>query len=238
MKIAVAIILTIIALGLFCITLPILASRDSVSIDEFVKIASLFISWPVAVTIVALVFFSRFREPLAFFLRNIRSVNFPGGAVQVQSQPAGTSDGNEEGSTGVPTFSAEQTEHISQFIAELQQEHDLVNKAKEDLKEEVRKAYNESYGWKFVYLNQFFVYNTKQVLLWFSNQGSPQSRQLFHQAWQQFIPSFNQRDVILEMALRFNMLESDGINLNITTEGYYFLQYIGFIPSAPPSVPT
>ena len=226
------IVLGIIAFGLFCISLPVLIHKGYINIDTFVRLASLLISWPVAIMVIALVVLSRFRASIDFFLRNIRAVNFPGGNVQVQSQPSGTGDAKEEDPGDTIQLSQEQSEELSKFISELQQNLNLASKEKGDLEQQVIHAYRQAYEWKFAYLNTFYVLNTKNVLSWFS-RFSPQTKQFFNQYWQQTIPDNDERNVILDVLVQYGMLQSDGINYQITTQGYHFLQYIGYIPSAP-----
>lgn len=226
------IVLGIIAFGLFCISLPFLIYKGSVNIDIFVRLASLLISWPVAIIVLALVILSRFRASIDFFLRNIRAVNFPGGNVQVQSQPSGTGDAKEEDPGDAIQLTHEQSEELSKFISELQQNLNLASKEKGDLEKQVIHAYRQAYEWKFAYLNSFYVLNTKNVLSWFS-RFSPQTKQSFNQCWQQTIPDNDERNVILDVLVQYGMLQSDGISYQITTQGYHFLQYIGYIPYTP-----
>lgn len=196
---------------------------------DWIRLASVLISWPIAVTVISLVFFSRFKGAIDQFLRDVKRVNFPGGAVE--RQPVGTSDDSRR-AEGTTILSREQTEQLTQFIDKLTRDKHLANKTIEDCEKRVTEASITSYRWKFGYLNNFFVHNTKQVLLWFAYH-SPQSRQAFHQAWQHLIPSVNERETIISVCIQYGVLRADGNNLNITQEGQAFLQYIGLIPSAP-----
>jgi hypothetical protein len=223
--------LVVIVFGIFCICLPIALWKDMLLGDLVFKIFALFISWPVAILIVTLVFFSRFQTAIDYFLRNIRSVNFPGGNVQVQSQ-AETKPADANTAPGTMVISPEQSEQLSRYIQGLQQQNLAATAVKQDIEQRLIQASTESIIWKFSYLNLFYVPQTKQVLYWFA-YSSPQTRQSFNLAWQPYIQDSNQRGVILDVLLQFNMLKMDNMNIGITPEGHGFLQFIGMIPYTP-----
>jgi hypothetical protein len=62
----------------------------------------------------------------------------------------------------------------------------------------------------------------------------PQTHQTYNQFWQTLVPDPNERDTILNVLLEQAMLKYEGTNIEITPEGYAFLQYVGLIPSPPP----
>ena len=198
------------------------------TVDEFIKITSLFVSWPVAVTIITLVFFLRFRESIDHFLRHLRSVTFPGGSVETQPKPTSSEKVSPELTAGTA---------FVQWIKELQLREQNVSQTNEQLKEQLTEVSRRSYQWKFDFLNQFLVLTTKKVLHWFAKNLDAYSisRDSFHQLWQQQIPDTQQRDIIIGVLLGYNMLLNDEMSLKITREGYIFLQYIGFIPYVPPT---
>lgn len=220
-----------VALGLFAIPFVML-HWGYLNSDSFLKLASLFVSWPVAILIIALVVSSRFQASIDIFLRNISAVSFPGGNIQLQTQVAGSGDAKKGEPRDAIRLTKEQSEEIAKFINELRGDLELASKEKRDLVQEVISALRQSYEWKFAYLNVFYVSNTKNVLLWFS-RSSPQTKQLYHQHWQLSIPDMDQRNIMLDVLVQYGMLQSDGINYQITSQGYAFLQYIGLIPPAP-----
>jgi len=220
--------LAIATFGVFCICLPIALWRGLLHLDPVLKILTAAITWPAAIVIVSLVFLGRFQGAIDFFLRNVRSVQFPGGNVQVQS-----ADNAGAANAGQVVLSPEQRDNLVNYMSELRQQHDAANASREELQSRLDTTTMQMFQWKFSFLNQFFVFGTKQVLIWFAQNG-PQSRQTFTQAWQPAIADANQRGVILEVLLHHGMIQPDGTAIRITPEGYGFLQFIGLIPYAPP----
>ena len=91
---------------------------------------------------------------------------------------------------------------------------------------EPSNADSASDTWKFSYLNMFYIPITKQVLLWLS-ENPPQTKQNFHLMWQSHIPDPTQRETILDVLIRYGMLQVQGTTLSVTEEGDYFLRYLG-----------
>lgn len=220
--------INIIVFGLFCIVLPIAVWKGFVTLDPTLRLLAVLVSWPVAIVIISLVFFDRFRGAIDHFLRNVRSVQFPGGNVQVQSPDIGTSSGEAEGVVLTP----EQRDALVNYIAELEQKHTDVTTNREQLQQQLQSATVQMFVWKFRFLDAFYVMATKQVLLWFAST-SPQTCASFHQTWQRLITDANQRTVILGVLFQYGMLRPDGELIRITQEGYGFLQFVGLIPYAP-----
>ncbi|MFH1771233.1 MAG: hypothetical protein ABH872_00250 [Candidatus Omnitrophota bacterium] len=192
------------------------------------------VAWPVTVLTLFLIFFSKFRGAFDYFLRNIRTVRFPGGSVETQNTSTSSGEAPREDKQGDITLTEEQTEYLEGYIKNLQNEHSLAHKEKQDLQTQLANAYVYTYAWKFEYLKLFYVPNTKNVLFWFTN-NSPQTRESYHKFWQFSIPLINERNIILDVLVRYGMIESDGVNYKITEQGYSFLQYVGSIPYAPKS---
>ncbi len=228
------IVLSIIAFGMFCVSFPVLIYRG-VDVDTVVKLFSVVISWPIAITLIALIFFSRFRDSIDLFLQNIRSVHFPGGSVQTQIPASGSEEAKKERRGDTIKLTPRELEELSRFIGQMQESLNLANKGKEALEQDVKRWFKEAYRWKFTFLNTFYVPVTKDVLLWFSRL-SPQTRESFHQWWLRIITSAEQRSIILDVLVGYGMMKADGVNYEITTEGYSFLQFIGYIPHAPEQV--
>jgi hypothetical protein len=172
--------LAIATFGVFCVCLPIILWRGLLHLDPVLKILTATVTWPAAIIIVSLVFIVRFQSAIDFFLRNVRSVHFPGGNVQVQStENAGAT------TSGQVVLTPEQRDNLINYMSELQQQHDAANATREDLQRRLDTTTMQMFEWKFSYLNQFFVFGTKQVLLWFAQNGL-QNRQTFTQAWEKW----------------------------------------------------
>jgi hypothetical protein len=190
------------------------------------------VAWPATVLTLFLVFFSKFRGAVDYFLRNIRTLNFPGGSVETQATSKSSGEAPKEDKEGVITLTEEQTGYLEAYIKKLQEEHSLASQQTQNLQAELANAYIYTYAWKFEYLKLFYVTKTKNVLLWLAN-NSPQARDNYNKSWQFLIPLVTERNVIIDVLLQYGMIESDGMSLKITSQGYSFLQYIGLIPYPP-----
>jgi len=217
--------------GVFCVGLPVLIWRHGPSAGLFLGVGDAVLSWPVAVVVVALVFFKRFGAGLDFFLRNIGSMKLPGG-VEIQSQAATPKESTSAGDDGSITLTSDQQAALQGFVTELEQRQKLTEIDKSRLEEQFQEALRASVSWKFRYLTFYLVPNSKQVLYWFS-QRSPQSRSDFHTLWGLVIPHAHERDTILRVLLEHGLLHETDESLQITQEGYSFLQYIGLLPYPP-----
>ncbi|MFH1719574.1 MAG: hypothetical protein ABIF19_19660 [Planctomycetota bacterium] len=223
-----AVALWIAVAGIFCICLPLAVWRGSVPAEAILKILDLAISWPLAILVISLVFFTRFQASLDYFLRNIRSFQFPGGNIQTQGGIAA-----EASSPGNIVLTTELRDQLIDHMAQLEQRNRDAAASQGELRGELNTVITHMFEWKFRYLSVFFVQGTKQILHWFA-QCSPQSRASYNQLWQTVIPDANQRGIILDVLMQNGMLTTDGATISITPEGYGFLQFIGMIPYAPP----
>lgn len=190
------------------------------------------IAWPVTVLTLFLIFFTKFKGAFDYFLRNIRTLNFPGGSVETQDASSGFGESPKEDKEGAITLTKEQTGYLETYIKNLQEEHSLASQQTQGLQAELANAYIYTYAWKFEYLKLFYVPKTKNALLWFAN-NSPQTRDSYNKSWQFLIPLVTERNIILDVLLQYGMIENEGINLKIASQGYSFLQYIGLIPCPP-----
>lgn len=196
--------------------------------NTFIELLKVLLSWPVAVLIICLIFFFKFKDAINAFLKNIKSIKMPYGAeVQIQTSP------DEPKKQGGRFITPEEEEKLAVGIRNLLAMDQLNQQQKQQLEKDVEKAYNFAKHWKFSYLNLFYVYTTKQVLLWFS-QVSQTTKDIYHSQWQILIPDERQRNIILDVLHNNYMLETlDNFNYKITLHGYEFLQFIGYIPQKP-----
>jgi hypothetical protein len=219
----------------FAVSATYLVYQQLLPLTTYATVLTVLFSWPVAFLIVALIFFSMFRDGVDFFLRNISSANmkFPGGVeIQAQLKAPGVSDSSAEESKVAPA--PEQQQQVNELIGEIETKEELSAQARQQIEQSYQQAVNAAWFWKYQYLSLYFVSNTKQVLFWFSQRATPAiTRQEFHSAWTSFIPSQEQRDLILDVLIQQEMLAVNGVSLQITGAGYSFLQFIGLIPYAP-----
>jgi hypothetical protein len=194
--------------------------------DTIIKLLEVLLTWPVAVLIICLTFFIKFKDAISIFLKNIKSIKTPwGGEVQTQSTSA------EIKAEAGHYISPEEERKLEESVRKLMTDNQLTMQEKEQLKNEVEKAYNFARYWKFSFLNQFYVFKTKQVLQWFSRFANV-TKDIYHENWKNLIDE-TERNTILDVLTNNYMLVSDGINYQITPHGFDFLEFIGYIPSRP-----
>lgn len=136
-------------------------------------------------------------------------------------------------------------DYSSELVTELETEKTEQGKRVQDLEEELKKVTNErdeirnlstqiidscersADFWKFEYLSLFLVPNTQRVLKWF--RDIPEfgiGISSFHNLWKPFILDENQRNVILEILLYFDLLKVEGGYYKITETGKQFLAHM------------
>jgi len=116
-----------------------------------------------------------------------------------------------------------------EVIRNLQAEKEVSEKEKGDLKAQVAANQVLGYGWKFAYLNLFFVPYTKYILLWLHSNPN-QSRDAFHTNWGTTIPALTERDTILSVLITNGLVIETDSQLSVTQEGLAFLRWIGSVP--------
>ena len=147
--------------AVFCVWIPILLWRNPLSIESFVELGDMFLSWPVLVTVVALFVLCRYSEAIDVFLRNIRRVSFPGGNVQTQDPGFTGTASSDASAPGSISLTPEQQWQVQQYIKELSVSASARNL---DHEKQLKETLSNSLGWKFSYLNLFYVLLTKHVL--------------------------------------------------------------------------
>lgn len=226
-------ILIIIALALLFLCALTYMCYGYITVDQLIRIGEALVSWPTAILIIVLVFMSRFKGAIDFFLKNRFDLTTPWG--RLKTQPAGltSSEGTEH--EGATKLSKADAKLLSTVIAKVVEQRNSAQRDIEGWKKAVNDAHMTAYGWKFTYLNLFFIDTTKRVLLWFARNPT-ETKDTYHEAWQQFIPDKDQREIIFQALWENRMLQGNTI-LSITTEGTVFLQHIGWLENPPPPAP-
>ena len=225
------IVASAVVLSLLVVVPITLALSGSLSQATLFGLAGLVLSWPVAALILGLLFMTRFHQALDTFLRNIAHMKLPGGVeFQSQAQPSSGAESTVE-DTPAPLSEehSKQVEDLRSKIGELQE---LSQAEKELLSRQYGAALAATSWWKFSYLNLFLVPQTKQVLMWFS-QNPPQTRSTYSTLWTPFIQNEQQRTVTLDVLIQNGLLEDSEGMIRLTPEGYAFLQFVGAIPYPP-----
>lgn len=220
--------------GVSLFVLPILAWNGllpkSLSFRDLIDTLKLFVSWPVAVVAVAYGFMGKFHSALDSYLRSIGLMKLPGG-VEIQTDQRASNEAKPSESPANLVLTPEQEDQLNKIMSSLESAN-LSVEEKNVLEQKFDDMARIAMHWKFSFLNQFFVQNTRNVLHWFS-YVQPQSRANYSTLWQSAIPDEEQRQLILNTLLHFGLLtELDGL-IRITEQGYSFLQFIGMIPPTP-----
>lgn len=217
--------------------IPVLALRGqldfrlSPTFADFVAAASVLVSWPIAVVLIALRFMSQFGAAIDSYLKGLGRIKLPGGVELQSSQSSATPEPGDIAPDNLVLSPADQAQ-IRAAIQEIEQQRDLSVEQRASLEQDFKQMADLAIQWKFQYLSLFFVPTTKNVLLWFCN-SAPQTRASYEATWSPLIPDQSQRETILHVLLHNTMIiEADGI-LRATPHGYSFLQFIGLIPQTP-----
>jgi len=192
--------------------------------ENFLKFLQIILSWPVAVLVIFVLFFFKFKSAIETFLRNIKCIKTPWGA-EIQSQ-----SGSEETKTEGRLVSPEEEQNLQTEIKKLLNESHLNLQQKEQLRTELKRVYDAAFAWKFSYLNLFYVYKTKQVLLSVAHLQTF-SKEFYHNGWKTLIQDEAERNTILDVLASNGMLSTiDGVHYKVTDQGYRFLEFIGYLP--------
>lgn len=218
--------------------IPILALRgqfdlrSSPAFSDWVAVASVVVSWPVAIALISLRFMSKFGAAIDSYLRGLGRIKLPGGVELQSSQSSATPESGDIAPDNL-VLSPEDQAQIRAAIQDIEQQRDLSVEQRASLEQDFKQMADIAIQWKFQYLSLFFVPITKNVLLWFS-KSAPQTRASYESTWSLPIPDQAQRDTILNVLLHNTMInEIDGV-LRATPHGYSFLQFVGLIPPTPP----
>jgi hypothetical protein len=105
-----------------------------------------------------------------------------------------------------------------------------VRKSKQEVdfwKNHAISAARDSMLWEFNFLNYFLVFNTKRVLYWFSRLREPIPTTAFHQTWSTFIPLETERNTILDVLVKHNLIEHQARGYKITEKGKSYISFCG-----------
>jgi len=200
----------LLAVSLILVTPIFLAKQGYLNVSDFIQLLGIIFSLPTAILIITLSFFTRFQDAIESLLKNIGSMKFPGGFEFQRQNPT------------PPIAEAE-----NKVLLEISE----TKKVSENEKQ-YSELINSVRYWKFSYLNQFFVLQTKNVLSWFSRNPS-QTRQSYDIIWAPYVIDQNQRNLILSILLQNGMISEKDGSIHITEEGKSFLQFSGYIPATP-----
>ena len=159
-------LLIIAEVGVFLVVLPILAWKGEMHLNEFLRVASLVVSWPVAATIMVLIFVSRFHEVIDIFLRKVGSMKLPGG-IELQRQEPFEPSKEDDDAPGVVVPALQTAEKV---VEELKEVPALSVRERSELEAQVSKLLQNIQYWKFAYLSLFFVEETKKVVNWVASK--------------------------------------------------------------------
>jgi hypothetical protein len=197
-----------------------------------------FLSWPVIVLIISLMFIVKFSDSIKIFIENIKS--FKVGPVETsQNQRTSTPQDIEREvvenleEKGI-TFTQEQLGNIEQHIDNLSNQVQVATTESQNKDEMIKYLAERAELFEFAYLNYYLVFNTKQTLLWFNNiplKTSTKENFLYGCFLQIQVPNIiAEKEAIFSTLLVNNLLQiTDQQTYKITEKGERFLKYVGLL---------
>jgi hypothetical protein len=212
---------------LFLVGVVIWLSPASSRVDNLMKLAALFTSWPVVVGIIALGVFAQFGDELSAYIKNAKlkykdlelmqqqpNAPFPVIEAVREKEEALSQEGGTESSIG---------QHEPKIGLGLYEE------VKEHLLAEVKKREEEAHNWKYLYLDSFLVDRSKNVLSWISSfRGSIPSR-FFNAKWEKFFTSKTERAQTLRLLTDLGLIRTDSNRISVTPEGKAYLDHYAIV---------
>ena len=162
-----------------------------------------------------------FKEDIAALFLRIGKIRLPGGTEVSTSQ---TEKLNEAGENK-PLPSAQRKEENRENLPQTLDPQEL-----EEVKQLLDSERARAYLWEYRYLNYFLVWQTHQVLDWFSTLNSPTSVSLFHTIWLPAIPSSNERQNVLSALQGHYLIDITNDLISITPKGQEYIQWRGPLP--------
>jgi hypothetical protein len=184
---------------------------------EYLKV---FLSAPVMIALVAIVFFSIFREDLkALFLR-IAKIRFPGGTEVSTSQS--------ERQEFEATASRESKTLASATPPNLP--GNLAPQVRQEIENLLVAEQATSRTWEYRYLNYFLVIHTQRTLDWLSRLPQPVAFSFYDSQWLPIIPSSNERGAVINALQAHHLIQVDAQSIAVTQKGYEYIQWRGAVP--------
>lgn len=187
------------------------------------------LAWPVIVVVLAI----SFRSPLMGILSAIRDrLSDPQQAASVRAGFLGL--GFDAQQRGAPEAADSGTadrdkpltdEQLAQVVAELEQGVTDGNHRQAELLTLVEGAERKATLWHFEYLTLFLAAHTKAILEWFDARGTPITKAEFHLLWTRPVPDTDERELVLSVLRRNQLIVDEGDLLIATERGRQFVGY-------------
>jgi len=186
---------------------------------EYLKV---FLSTPVILGIVALVFFLLFKQNIKALIDRINKLTLPGGSEISTPQLERASE--EITVKGAPP----EPEDVS-----LPQGLNLTQEQLQNVVSILENERTRGALWEYRYLNYFFVRHTQEVLDWLGtvNDTTPS---LFDSLWMATISSAGERNAVVGALQTHRLIEIDGDLIKITPKGRQYLKWRGALPPIEP----
>lgn len=190
-----------------------------------------FLSLPVAILVLGILFLLKFSQSIKTFLENSRPSQVGPVGVEQRSEQKLTSQDIEN-----KTTESLQQEGITITQDHLQQIQQAFNEKEVEItnqKQAITYLLTRAELFEFAYLNLILVQNTKQVLKWFFYQPSHSStKENFLNVY--ILPAFiadplPEKEAIFNALLVNQLIEQQGDLFTISDKGIRFLQYLGSI---------
>jgi len=186
---------------------------------EYLKVV---LTWPVLITVVALVFIFQFREDLKALILRIAKIKLPGGTEL--STPQSTRLASEDNKP--PPQSEPQAQPV---VAGLP--NDLTPQQRDVVEKLVRSHIATAYLWEYRYLNYFLARGTQMVLDWLIGLPYPATYSYYDSTWLPLIPSANERQAIITALQAHHLIHQDTSGLiTVNPKGHEYQQWRGTLP--------
>lgn len=209
------------------------------TVAEWIDVGKLLLSWPVAITLLFVIFIRTYREEVRAYLAKLGPIKVPGILeVQPQQLPVAASsvDGVESAPDEIAADLAEAivaSEATRDVASVVEHEDDATSPGSQPLGDVAVDALaSVATTWRFRYLDLFLVEYSKRALVWLAVM--PQPRATYEYIWQYVIPTAEQRNTVVEALKAVGMIEEmDGI-LRVTRDGHMFIEFLRHNGKLPP----
>lgn len=185
---------------------------------EFIKV---FLSTHIVISVLIIVFISKFHKEIAGLINRILSIKFPGGGELSMSQ-------SEKISTELSTSNSPPP--IPPAQNDLPQNLSLTPEQVRTIQEIIQSERANSYLWEYRYLNFFLARGTQHVLDWLTSLQQRPSIRLFDNIWGSIITNPAERQAILNALQQHHLITINDDLIEVTEKGREYIQWRGPMP--------
>ncbi|MDD4358781.1 MAG: hypothetical protein PHY30_03120 [Candidatus Pacebacteria bacterium] len=194
--------------------------------DTIYNYLSIFLSWPVAVFSLVLIFFFNFEKEIKFFISNMSQIKW--GPFEASQQENKLINKEEEIEKKLRDQGLEiKKGGVSKTIEDLENEKATKDKEIENRDEIIKFLIEKSEIYEFSYLNLFLVENSKLALLnWFKNPTTKDNFIANFVLSGQVANPAGEKEAIFSVLLSNFLIKEEKTLFQISEKGKKFLRYI------------